>query len=236
MTKKMAYLTDIHLDEEFPASVGVDTRKNWQVILEDISSRGIRDIIFGGDIGEEKANPWFFDQLKNYTVDLSLGNHDNFNTVKKYYTAHQNVRKSALYYRREFPFHTAIFLDSSTEIVQEEQLEWLQTAIQTSKPIIIFVHHPILPVNVIMDKRYALKGRERIRTALLAIPNKVTLFCGHYHLEDVQQDKNIHQYITPASSYQVTKSQDEINVNTDSFGYRILEFKEEELHTNLIMF
>ena len=61
MNQKIAYITDIHLDEKFPLDTGVDTRENWKIILNDISSRGINEIIFGGDIGEKTANKWFFE-------------------------------------------------------------------------------------------------------------------------------------------------------------------------------
>ncbi|WP_394750965.1 metallophosphoesterase family protein [Spongiimicrobium salis] len=236
MSKKIAYVTDMHLDEEFPKSIGVDANKNWQIVLDDISSRGIQHIILGGDIGEKATNAWFFDHLKAHTIDISLGNHDDFHTVKKHYTQHLHPQRSALYYVQEFPSHRCIVLDSSTETIQEEQLSWLKKAVQTDKPIVVFVHHPILAVEVIMDRRYALHRRELIRNILSSIPNKVTIFCGHYHLEDEQKYKNIHQYITPACSYQVAKTQDEIQVNKDTFGYRILEFKEEGIQTELILF
>jgi hypothetical protein len=53
VSKKIAYITDIHLDEQLPIDQGVDTRKNWEIILNDVSKKGIKEIIFGGDIGEK---------------------------------------------------------------------------------------------------------------------------------------------------------------------------------------
>ena len=51
MNKKIAYITDLHLDEDFPKEMGVDSRSNWKVILKDVSNRNIDEIVFGGDIG-----------------------------------------------------------------------------------------------------------------------------------------------------------------------------------------
>ena len=56
VSKKIAYITDIHLDEQLPIDQGVDTRKNWEIILNDVSKKGIKEIIFGGDLGEKTVN------------------------------------------------------------------------------------------------------------------------------------------------------------------------------------
>ena len=85
MNKKITYVTEIHLDEKFPMEQGVDTRKNWKTILNDISSRDIYDIIFGGDIGEKAVNKWFFESLRNFTFAITLGNHDFYNEMIKHY-------------------------------------------------------------------------------------------------------------------------------------------------------
>ena len=49
--KRIAFITDIHLDEDDPRKVGVDSYKNWELILKDVASRNIDGIVFGGDIG-----------------------------------------------------------------------------------------------------------------------------------------------------------------------------------------
>ena len=58
MIQKIAYITDIHLDEEFTKDQGVDSRANWEIILEDVVSKNIKKVIFGGDIGEPNSNQW----------------------------------------------------------------------------------------------------------------------------------------------------------------------------------
>ena len=72
MNKKFAYINDIHLDEQFPIDHGVDARKNWEIILNDVSKKGIREIIFGGDIGEKTVNKWFFESLQDYNFAINL--------------------------------------------------------------------------------------------------------------------------------------------------------------------
>ncbi len=36
MIKTIAYTSDIHLDEQYPIDLGVNSRKNWKIILNDI--------------------------------------------------------------------------------------------------------------------------------------------------------------------------------------------------------
>jgi len=236
MNKKIAYITDIHLDEKFPIDQGIDARKNWRTILNDISSRGIEEIIFGGDIGEKTANKWFFDSLRDYTIAITLGNHDHFSEVIKHYNFELIAKHPQLYYRKEDENYKYIFLDSSAGIIGKGQLDWFKKELLTSKNVVLFIHHPILAIEAEVDRQFSLKERNTIKTELLNLDNDVTIFCGHYHLEDERRNGNIWQHITPASSYQVEKVLNEIKVNNDTFGYRVIEFHQKEISTELILF
>lgn len=236
MTAKIAYVTDIHLDETYPIEQGADSRKNWKIILQDISAKGINEIIFGGDIGEKASNRWFFESLINFKLSVILGNHDYFNEVTKFYTDSVVKNRTELYYKQLKGNYKFIFLDSSSGYISQEQFEWFQKELITTSKIIIFVHHPILGINAEVDKRFALKERNKIKEALLSIDNDVTIFCGHYHFDDEKSVENIQQYITPASSYQIDKIPNEIRVNTAVFGYRIIEIDDTSINTSLVMF
>ncbi len=236
MIKKIAYITDVHVDEDFPKGIGVDARQNWKTILEDLSSRNIEEVIYGGDIGEKLSNSWFFESLENYKLSISLGNHDDFSEVKKYYTNNQCTEVDLLFYTKEDDFFKFIFLDSSAEVVDNTQLLWLKSELVTSKKILLFIHHPILSIPAIIDKKFALKGRQKIKDLLLNIDNNITIFSGHYHMEDYSNYRNISQYITPAASYQVEKNPKEIKVHNNSFGYRIIELQKDCVNTEVILF
>lgn len=236
MNKKIAYITDIHLDEQFPMDYQVDTRKNWEMLLNDISSRNIEDIIFGGDIGEKSANNWFFDSLRDFNIAITLGNHDHFDEVIQFYDFANVGKQTELYYSQEFSFYKFIFLDSSSGSIGQQQFDWLKNELLTTKNIVLFIHHPILSIDAEVDKRFALHQRDRIQTELLKIENKIHIFSGHYHFDDVRNNANIRQYVTPASSYQVEKIPDTIEINNSTFGYRIIELNEHRIDTDLVMF
>ena len=44
--QRIAFLTDIHFDEEHTATIGVDANSNWQVLLNDVASRNIENVFF----------------------------------------------------------------------------------------------------------------------------------------------------------------------------------------------
>ncbi|WP_170837103.1 metallophosphoesterase family protein [Aquimarina amphilecti] len=236
MIKKIAYITDAHIDEEYPKTLGVNARNNWKTILEDIDSKDINEVIYGGDIGEGSSNSWFFETLQNYKLSVSLGNHDLFSEVTKYYKNSTNIDVDGLFYSKEIDFFKLIFLDSSTEVISEKQLEWLKTELISTKKIVLFIHHPILPIPAIIDKKYFLQGREKIQALLQKIPNEIILFSGHYHMEDYRKCNNVIQYITPAASYQVEKDLNEIKVHNNSFGYRIIELNKDNIQTEVVLF
>lgn len=236
MNKKIAYITDIHLDEQFPIDHNVDSRKNWEMILNDIASKDIEEIIFGGDIGEKAANKWFFNSLANYNIAITLGNHDHYNEVIKHYTVGVNKMNTELYYSQEREYHKFIFLDSSSGSISQQQFDWLKKELITDKNIILFIHHPILAIDAEVDKLYALKQRDRIVAQLLNFKKDVTIFSGHYHFDDERNNANIKQFVTPASSFQVEKILNEIKIDATTFGYRIIELNEKKINTNLIMF
>lgn len=233
--KKIAYITDIHMDEQFPKDYGVDARRNLKLILEDVRKRNISEIIIGGDMGETTAME-FFETLKDYTLHVTLGNHDAFTDVTKYFTKYIQEGRSELYYSFEDGAFKYIFLDSSSEQISPAQLQWLEGELQTDCNLLIFLHHPILPVNTGIDKLYPLRNRESLRSLLQELPQPIIIFCGHYHINDETTSGNIRQFITPAASVQIRKDSETLQLYNGPFGYRIINIDEDRVTTELILY
>lgn len=236
MTKTIAYITDIHLDESYLAEIGVDARTNWQHILADVKAKGIHSIIFGGDIGEMAANAWFFESLKEYDLQLTLGNHDTFAEVRKHVHKEAWKDKTEGYYSVEDSYFKYVFLDSSNNAISVTQRLWLQAETSTHKPLLLFVHHPFFPVDTPVDRTYPLQNREMLQQILQQRKAPATLFCGHYHMQDEQTIGAIKQYITPAASYQMVKEAAEIQTDNTWFGYRIIHLTENAVLSEVIRF
>lgn len=236
MTRTIAYITDIHLDEAYLADIGVNARDNWKHILADVQARGIRSIIFGGDIGEATSNAWFFDSLKDYNLQLTLGNHDTFTEARKHFDKAEWKDKAEGYYSLEDDHFKYLFLDSSSNAISVTQRLWLEEEMATNKALLLFIHHPIFPVNTPVDKAYPLQGREQLQLLLQQQKTPTTLFCGHYHMQDEQHHRTIHQYITPAASYQIVKEAAELQADNTWFGYRLIHLDTGTINTHVITF
>ena len=239
MPKTIVYITDLHLDETVPFDNGVDARNNWTRILNDIASRAIDQLIFGGDIGEPSAYEWFFDSVKNYSgkLYLTLGNHDQYEIVKNYYSNKFEESNSELFYDHEDNNFNYIYLDSSSDKISDVQLNWLRKEIAAAtKKIILFIHHPVLGLDTAVDREFPLQNRDIVKKVLLSSEKEIKIFSGHYHMEERIAEDNITQYITPSGSFQIEKTKDKIRINKSRFGYRLIELERTNIKTKLIMF
>ncbi len=247
--RTVAYFTDAHLGQKVHS--GGDTasnkmsyldepaehRDNLKCVLNDIAEAGIREVIFGGDVGTRDSNKWFFETVGQYpfSLKLTLRNHDTFSRVRPYF--HQrSVSDCELIYTEEDDFLKYIFLDTSSNSISKDQLSWLEEELSTSKNVIIFSHHPILEIDTPVDKiGGALRERESVKNRLQISKRDITIFCGHYHRDDEAIDGNIRQFTTPAVSYQLNKTAGRVTIDKQSFGCRLITISGEAVDTKIAM-
>lgn len=230
---RFAFVTDIHFDESFGFDETVNQRKNWKTVLVDLQKRGIKNLVFGCDLGKPSGYAEFFEDVKNFDLNLIIGNHDEPEEIKNYFRPqHENN-----YYTFETEDYKLIFMDSGLGKVDQEQLKWLANEILTEKVILLFIHYPVLNVGTAMDKFWKLENRDEIAEILENATSQIFSFSGHYHMEDMRSEGNITQVLTPAVSYQILKNQTEEIVKSDRiFGYRIVEIMNGKLDSQVIVF
>lgn len=227
--KYIAFITDIHLNEQFPADIGIDAQKNWERIIEELAGKGIQNIVFGGDIGDPLAHPWFFESLRPFAVNIVLGNHDRYQHVSKHYQKGEDANE--LFYTLEEDRFKFIFLDTSLDRLSAIQLQWLKSELVTPKKVIIFMHHPVIAVDTPVDRLYPLENRAEVLSLLLATAKPITLFCGHYHMNHESTFENITQIITQSASYQIVREAPDVEVDATRFGYRLIDLSSDEILT-----
>lgn len=234
MQKRIAHITDSHLGDPTALSRGINPDKNLEAALKHAIDIGIDELIFGGDIGYDNSYERFFKTLNKYKPEFKivLGNHDNLQEVKKYYAG--QFKADGLYHSKEDEYYKYIWLDSSSESVDPQQMAWLESEVNTSKRIVIFVHHPVLGFETGMDATYPLKNRDEVNAILQQCRQNVTIFCGHYHMPDKRTNGKITQYITPALSFQVKKNSTDIEIITPYFGYRLITLTDGTISTRLV--
>lgn len=236
MLKRIAHITDTHIDDPTALDRGINPRENLQAVLEHIAENGIDEIVFTGDIGVQGTYAWAFEQISRYSPGfrLTLGNHDELPEALQHYSNTKSAGKDSLYYTHEDDVYKYIYMDSSSSVISTEQLLWLEAEATTLKKIIVFIHYPILGFETGMDRIYPLQNRNSVNEILQQCKQDVTVFCGHYHMPDKRTDRKITQYITPAVSFQVKKNAPVININTASFGYRIITLTGTILKSTLV--
>ncbi len=236
MIEKIAHITDLHLDEAYPYNDKTSARKRFQKILDDIRQNNINHVICTGDIGEDQGIPYFFDQLKNMKLSISLGNHDHFLALCDLYTEGVDHSSKKIYSSTQKSGYKFIFLDSSAGKIDPKQLHWLSKELITPKPIVLFIHHPVLGLPLKVDEIGRLKNRKEVQEVLLKIPNTISIFCGHYHMESTLTHRNISQYISPAVAFQIVKHPETITIDTNHFGYRVIQIDRHTISSTVKMF
>lgn len=235
MTRSFAFVTDTHLDDAFTRSHQVPVREELVLLLQEIAGKGIREVVIGGDIGEPSSHPFLFDVLKQYTPEykIILGNFDKLEDIRQHYLPPGLVDGTMCYSEDRDGFRY-IFLDTSAEVISDAQLQWLEQQVKTAGRILLFLHHPVVEIPVLVDGLQPLKGREKVKALLLEHPHAVYVFCGHIHVTDQRQEHNIHQTVTPATSVQFVKEATELEADLSYFGYSIITIAGDTVTTEII--
>ncbi len=230
---KIAFITDLHLLEKNVEKKGVDTVQNWKKVMNDVKAKGISKVILGGDLGEKESLEILFDDLQNFEFKYILGNHDSIKNYKKFDPRTEG--KDELFYTAEINDRNCIFLDTSSYKLRKDQQEFLEEWLVGAVNPVIFIHHPVLNIGTWMDKEHPLKNREKVEETINASGKKVTLICGHYHQFHEKSSEFIRQIIAPAVSYQIPYGEN-YQKDASTFGYLILDFAENNVHVEKVMF
>ena len=149
---RIAHITDSHLDESFPFKDLTSARKRFDRILKHIEDQNITQIVCTGDIGENDGVRYFFQQLEGKDLSITLGNHDTFSETVKYLNTGARQDTQQIYYSTESINTKFIYLDSSSGTIDSRQLNWLKQELNTTKSIVIFIHHPIIGLNLMVEQ------------------------------------------------------------------------------------
>lgn len=191
--------------------------------MDSIEQEGINHVVCTGDIGENEGIPYFFEQFKKMNLSIVLGNHDDLKGISKHHNLRTDYDSEKIYRSELQHSFKLIYLDSSKGSIDIEQLEWLKRELVSSRRNIIFIHHPIVGLDLKVDDIGKLKNREDLLKILVKAQNEITIFCGHYHMANTSVHKNVAQCITPAVAFQIKKETDAIEIDTAVSGYRIIQ-------------
>lgn len=238
---RIAQISDIHIGGTPDPVQDIDVRSNFLKALDAIRQKEIDLLVISGDLaaedGEDGAYAWVAETMANFPIPWVVmgGNHDRVSTMAKYLDISRDLKNGILYFKREIRGRHLFFLDSSTNYIQTEQLDWLyQEVSSVPEEVLLFIHHPpALCSCLFMDTRHPLRNIEEVRATLRSLPNIHSIFVGHYHTEKVivQDFKTIH--LTPSTMMQIDTRSPGFCVEHVRPGWRIIEWGPDRLETEV---
>ncbi len=231
-------LTDLHIPDINETTNDIDVKKNLTHTIESIRNEVFDILIVTGDIAFKQANAHSYECVKQLTQNICTnmfilgGNHDNIKLLQAFFP--HSFPHNLTYYKIPNRDSTIICLDSSSSIINQQQLDWLQVELSHSQNVNIFIHHPILPTHVTyMESKYSLLCRNQIIEILEQHPYPISIFCGHFHTEDTTIYKHITQFITPSLLYQVNKYNTSFEIGCKDIGYRKIIINNQQVSTEV---
>ena len=239
---KIIQLTDLHIDSNGDATMGIDVRQNYLDALQKIRREENPDhLVITGDLchtrGDRSVYEWVKDRTDLIGVPIHVlnGNHDEVTALSEVFGCDRLMIEGELYYHRIWNDLDALFLDTGKGYVSEAQMLWVDGKLQNSRrEVVIFMHHPPLNGGVqFMEKNYPLRNREAFAQLLFSCPNPLTVFCGHYHAAVTVQQENVTMHIAPSTFYQIKSQPDDFEMDHHNPGYRVIHFEENGIRSEV---
>lgn len=239
---RIVQITDLHIGLAGEATFDTDVRANFLQMCRKIRELSPDYVVISGDLCYQEADPiiyaWIRQQLDtlDITYDLISGNHDDPVMLAQAFHIEHLLVEDALYYERQLEGAPYLFLDTTTGVVSHKQLQWLGSKLkQQIGHLIIFMHHPPVLAGVPhMDQNYPLINRDDVLELLLEYPDRIDIFCGHYHVSKTISVGNVNVHITPSNFFQIDESTADFAVDHQRPGLREIEVSEDYLRHRVI--
>lgn len=241
---RIVQITDLHIGLEGENTFDVDVRANFLKICQKVRNLAPDYLVVTGDLCFEDADPviyqWIKQQLDSLeiTYDLISGNHDDPVIMAQSFDREHLLADGELYFHRQLESLPYLYLDTTTGKVSEAQLKWLaDTLKQHLEDLIIFMHHPPVLAGVpYMDHNYSLQNKEELLELLLDYPQRIDVFCGHYHVDKTVSTVNVNVHITPSCFFQIDQYSESFAVDHYRTALREIVISENQIsHTVLFL-
>lgn len=226
---RIAFITDLHIGAEGEKPQGVDVRQNFLRALSQLEHIRPNCLVIGGDICYDAPDRAVYSWVKELLSSLPLpyyvisGNHDDSVMMAEVFNKTHDLEAAELYYALPLEGHPALFLDTAKGRLSERQWAWLREYLRALRDsnVLVFMHHPPVLADVeFMDRHYAFQQSEEFTELVRDLPCRVTVVCGHYHVEKVVQRGNLLTLLSPSTFYQMKQDTIEFGVDNYRVGVR----------------
>ncbi len=226
---KIAFVTDLHIDESFGPVHDVPTYDNFRAVIGEIKEWQPDHIIVGGDICFKAPVKAVYEQVRedldNSGIPFSVisGNHDDPGMLSQIFFGAKTVHDNEHYFSKTLGRHQFIFLDTTTGQMSDRQWNWLTVEIAKSndKTVYIAMHHPPCYAGVpYMDTTHAFNEIDKFRALANGFDARFTILTGHYHVERTILVDNMRVLITPSCFVQIDADHVDFKVDHTIPSYR----------------
>jgi 3',5'-cyclic-AMP phosphodiesterase len=210
---RIAQLTDLHLSVAERGRVfGSDVWGNLARVLGHVHALGIDHLVLTGDIANSGGRS-VYERLRPLLspfgdrVLMVPGNHDRRAALRAVFEPRWPAAASKLGFEAELGGCTLLGLDSVHEgrtrgELGADQLQWLGARLAaTTRPVVLFLHHPPVRVRCWFLDRDLLRDRDQL-AALLRPRPPLAIFTGHVHQAHELQFAGVPVFTTPSVAYQ----------------------------------
>lgn len=247
MSVRIVQLTDLHLFQDPEGRLaGVLTWDTFRSVLAQVRRRhsDFDYLILTGDLAQDETLATYLllrEALGDWVARCRIipGNHDDPINVRKAFPELFSENESGLTFTLSAGGWRIIGLDSHVpgEVggrIDDAQLAWLsaQLANAPGTPVLLFVHHPPIPINVAWLDRLGLNEAAEL-IELIATSVDIKVVCaGHVHQEFAGRIGETDMYTTPSTCVQFA-ARAEKAFDTQMAGYRVFTLTEEGYHTEI---
>lgn len=236
---RIIQITDLHLAASGEDAGGVDTWRNIDLVLEEITKLKSDLIVFTGDfcydLPREETYVKLAERLKYISTPMRFigGNHD---TEEMVFMLRQMLGQDKYQKAEQYPNGDFLYLNSIEARLPEHEYELLEEMcrVKPEKPLIIFTHYPPVKIGMpFMDRKHPFAEAERMQGILSQSSRPVKIFCGHYHNESSYLTEKYEIYCTPSTCYQMDDQGDEFVFMSYDAGYRVINLNPGSIRTTV---
>jgi len=240
---KIAQVSDIHISSDGRLVDGVDTRDSFKWSLSEATRTHCELLVLSGDLAATKndwgAYPWISEQVSALPIPTLVisGNHDVTAEIVNAFGLENDYENGALRACRTQGDVTVYGLDTSSEHLSAEQLDWLreqQDGRSGGKPL-LFLHHPPIACGCrYMDSHSPLVDREQSWRRIVELGHFTHVFCGHYHAHKEIERDGIRVVLCPSTLLQIRQDTPGFAIEHKRPGYLEISVRDGQVSSRAI--